>query len=217
MIDLIRVACYIKEVDKALELVNQFNILGYETSINIMAVSNAMEYELKKALAKINDSNVDIVYIVDSYGCLLSEDIIYLTQIFKEHLPNKFLGIHAHNNLQMAFSNTFFASNHGVLFLDSSIYGMGRAAGNCPTELLIGTLRSTKYDIKPILKLIQDLFVPLREKVEWGYLIPYTITGLLNEHPRSAMRLRGSKEKDSYLEFYNLLTSVETMDDTKKN
>jgi 4-hydroxy 2-oxovalerate aldolase len=116
----------------------------------------------------------------------------------------------------MAFSNTLLASNNGVLFLDSSIYGIGRAAGNCPTELLVGTIRSTKYEIGPLLKLISELFIPLREKVEWGYIIPYTITGILNEHPRTAMKLRASETKEQYLEFYNQLTSVETMDDTKK-
>lgn len=208
-LDLLRVACYLKDIDKAIELVEKFNKLGYETSVNIMAVSNAMEHDLTDALDKLNASSVDTAYIVDSYGTLFNRDFEHLINLFKKHLPNKQLGIHAHNNLQMAFSNTLFASQNGVNFLDSSVYGMGRAAGNCPTELLVGQLKNPKYEIRPILRVLEELFIPLREKIEWGYIIPYAITGQLNEHPRTAMALRNSENKDKFLGFYDKLTSVE--------
>src|SRR5699024_1774692 len=138
IIDLIRVACYLKDIDKGIELAHVFHDLGYETSINIMAVSNALEYELVEGLHKVNESNIDIVYVVDSFGSLYNRDIVYLIDLFKEAVPDKQLGIHAHNNLQLAFSNTMLGKNNGVRFLDSSLMGMGRAAGNCPTELLVG-------------------------------------------------------------------------------
>jgi 4-hydroxy 2-oxovalerate aldolase len=210
-LDLIRVACYLKDVDKAIDLVEKFHALGYETSINIMAVSNAMEHGLTEALEKLNHSSVDIAYIVDSFGSLYSRDFEYLITKFKKHCPDKELGIHAHNNLQLAFANTVLGTQHGVHFLDSSIYGMGRAAGNTPTELLLGYLQNPKYDIRPVLDCLEHLFIPLRKEVEWGYLIPYAITGQLNEHPRTAMALRNSENKDNYLDFYDDLTNVETM------
>ncbi|MFB5674614.1 aldolase catalytic domain-containing protein [Paenibacillus terreus] len=215
LLDLIRVACYIKDVDKAIELVNIFHERGYETTINIMALSNVMEHELLEAFELIKDSVVDVVYIVDSYGSLDHKDILHLTEKFKKHLPNKRLGIHAHNNLQLAFSNTLIAAEQGVELLDASVYGMGRAAGNCPTELLVTHLKHTHYKLRPVLDVIEKLMIPLREKEEWGYIIPYMITGTLDEHPRSAMALRASEDKDKAVDFYDKLTTPEVSFDQK--
>ncbi|MEC0092851.1 nucleoid-structuring protein H-NS [Paenibacillus macquariensis subsp. defensor] len=209
MIDLIRVACYIKDVDKALQLIQTFHDRGYETTLNIMALSNVMENELVEAFEMIKESVVDIVYIVDSYGSLDHKDITFLVEKFQTHLPNKRLGIHAHNNLQLAFSNTLIASEKGVELLDASVYGMGRAAGNCPTELLVSQLKNTQYKLRPVLDVIEQLMIPLREKEEWGYIIPYMITGTLDEHPRSAMALRASENKDKSVDFYDKLMTPE--------
>lgn len=209
MIDLIRVACYIKEVDKGLQLVQLFHDLGYETTINIMALSNVMEHELIEAFEMIKDSVVDVVYIVDSYGSLDYKDMELLIAKFKKHLPNKRLGVHTHNNMQLAFSNTLVAAANGVELLDASVYGMGRAAGNCPTELLVTHLKNTSYELRPVLQVLEELLVPLREKEEWGYNIPYMITGTLDEHPRSAMALRASENKDKVVDFYDTLTTPE--------
>lgn len=209
VVDLIRVACYLKDVEKGIALAEVFHERGYETSLNIMAVSNAMPHELAEGLAKVNVSNVDIVYIVDSFGSLFARDILYLIDVFKEHAPNKKLGIHAHNNLQMAFANTLLGKENGVTYLDASLMGMGRAAGNCPTELLVGTLKNSQYNIEPVLALLEEEMIPMREKVEWGYTIPYAIAGILNEHPRSAMALRASDDKDKYAQFYRGFMTVE--------
>ncbi|MGF7046693.1 4-hydroxy 2-oxovalerate aldolase [Paenibacillus sp. DS2015] len=209
MLDLIRVACYVKDVDKALQLVKLFHERGYETTLNIMALSNVMENELIEAFEMIKDSVVDVVYIVDSYGSLDHNDIKFLVDKFKTHLPNKRLGVHAHNNLQLAFSNTLVASELGVELLDASVYGMGRAAGNCPTELLVSQLKNTPYKLRPVLDVVERLMIPLREKEEWGYIIPYMITGSLDEHPRSAMAIRSSKDKDKSVDFYDKLTTPE--------
>lgn len=210
MIDLIRVACYIQDVDKALELVKTFHERGYETTLNIMALSNVLENQLIEAFKLIRESVVDFVYIVDSYGSLKPTDFEYLIEKFKEHLPNKRLGIHAHNNLQLAFANTLLAANKGVELLDASVYGMGRAAGNCNTELLLSEIQNPKYNVRPVLGMIEKHMIPLREKEEWGYIIPYMITGILDEHPRSAMAVRASDDKDKFLDFYDQLTTPET-------
>ncbi|MDB5054217.1 MAG: pyruvate carboxyltransferase [Bacilli bacterium] len=209
MLDLIRVACYIKDVDKALDLVQKFHDMGYETSLNIMALSHVLEHELAEAFEEISKSPVDIVYIVDSYGSMDAKDMEYLVDKFHSLLPDKQLGIHTHNNMQLAFSNTLVGVQKGVVFLDSSVYGMGRAAGNCPTELLVSYLKNPRYDLRPVLDVIERHMIPLRQKVEWGYIIPYMISGALNEHPRVAMALRESEDKDKFVEFYDKLTSPE--------
>lgn len=216
LLDLIRVACYVKDVDKALQLVQTFHDRGYETTLNIMALSNVMENELLEAFEMIKDSVVDVVYIVDSYGSLDHKDITYLVNKFKTHLPNKRLGVHTHNNLQLAFSNTLVAAENGVELLDASVYGMGRAAGNCPTELLVTHMKNTRYTLRPVLEIIDRYMIPLREKEEWGYIIPYMITGTLDEHPRSAMALRASDDKDNSVDFYDKLTTPEVTFEKKK-
>ena len=207
MLDLIRVACYVKDVDKAVDLVRKFHDRGYETTINIMALSHVSETELLEAFRLIHDSPVDVVYIVDSYGHLDFKTIDVLAKKFRDHLPGKKLGIHTHNNMQLAFANTIAAMDKGVTYLDSSVFGMGRAAGNCTTELLLGYLKNPKYNLKPVLTFLEKWMIPLREKVEWGYIVPYMITGMLNEHPRSAMALRNGPDKDKYADFYDRLTS----------
>jgi 4-hydroxy 2-oxovalerate aldolase len=210
LLDLVRVACYSKDVSKAIKLAGKFHQLGYETSINIMALSQVREYDLIEGLIEINQSPVDIVYIVDSFGNLLPHDIEYFIHLFQKYLPDKQLGIHTHNNIQLAFANTLVAQRGGAMYLDASLLGMGRAAGNCPTELLFRVLRDAKYDIRPVLELLEKRMIPMSGQVEWGYTIPYALTGLLNEHPRAAMALRQSEQRDQYRDFYDQLTSVET-------
>jgi len=213
LLDLIRVACYSKDVDKAIDLVEKFHGMGYETTINIMALSNVMEKDLLENLAMIKDSPVDVVYVVDSFGSLDMSDIQYLVEKFKRHLPEKKLGIHAHNNMQLAFANTLTANQLGVEYLDASVYGMGRAAGNCPTELLVTHLKNPKYNLRPVVDMIEKYMIPLREKEEWGYLIPYMITGTLDQHPRSGMALRNSEDKDQFVKFYDKMTTPELVHD----
>jgi 4-hydroxy 2-oxovalerate aldolase len=81
--------------------------------------------------------------------------------------------------------------------------GLGRGAGNCPMELLLSFLRNPKFDLRPVLKLLQEHFLPLRQKLEWGPLVPYNITGALNQHPRAAIELLDSPQRDNYVEFYD--------------
>jgi len=210
-LDLIRVASYIKDVDKGLQLVQKFHDMGYETTLNIMALSHVMENELNEAFELINRSPVDVVYVVDSYGSMNHKDIDYMVNKFQRLLPEKKLGLHMHNNMQLAFSNTVIGAEKGVEFLDTSVFGMGRAAGNCTTELLVSYLKNPRYDVRPVLDLIERHMVAMREKVEWGYIIPYMIAGTLNEHPRVAMAVRNTADKDKYVEFYDKLTTPETI------
>ena len=209
-IDMVRVAAYVKDADKAIALVNQFHGLGYETSINIMAISRDQGPELDEALAQIEkESKAQVVYIVDSFGALYQEPVEYLVTKFKGILKTKEVGFHGHNHMQLAFGNTIESIIHGANYLDATVYGIGRAAGNCTLELLLGFLKNPKFDIRPVLDLISKEFIPLREKLEWGYIIPYAIAGMMNEHPRSAMALRQSAEKENYSQFYETLINTE--------
>jgi 4-hydroxy 2-oxovalerate aldolase len=201
-VDMIRAATYVKYIDSAIELINNCHDLGYETTCNIMAVSREIELDLVAALKQLAKTPVDIVYVVDSFGALYCEQVEYLVKLYKEHLPGKTIGIHCHNQQQLAYANTIEGIIHDANYVDGSLYGIGRGPGNCCLELLMGFLKNPKFDLTPILKIIQDYMIPMRKEIEWGYLIPYMITGILNEHPRSAIALRKTQQKDKYAEFY---------------
>ena len=201
-VDMIRVATYVKDIDKAIELVHKSHDLGYETTTNIMAVSREIEPDLIEALKQLDKTLVDVVYVVDSFGALYCEQIEYLVKLYKKHLPGKEIGVHCHNNQQLAYGNTIEGIIHDANFVDGSLYGIGRGAGNCCLELLIGFLKNPKFKLTPVLKVIQEQMLPLRGEIEWGYLIPYVITSILNEHPRSAMEMRKTDSRDKYAEFY---------------
>lgn len=204
-LDMIRVATYAKEVDKAIDMVKDAHDKGYETTVNIMAVSTVLDFDLDEAVEQLAKSEVETIYLVDSFGALYSEQIQHLMRKYLKAVEGtgKQVGIHAHNNQQLAYANTIEAIIMGANRLDATIYGIGRAAGNCPLELLMGFLKNPKFNLRPIIEVIQATFLPLLEKIEWGYLIPYAITGIFNQHPRSGMALRASHEKDNYLKFYD--------------
>jgi 4-hydroxy 2-oxovalerate aldolase len=215
--DMIRVACYMKDIDKAISLCNMIMDKGYETTVNIMAVSTNTEREIDEGLSDLSKSDVPVVYVVDSYGAMYCEDVTTLVNKYKEALPGKTIGIHTHNNRQLAFGNTIQAIIDGANMLDASVYGIGRGPGNCCLELLLSFLQNPYYNLRPVLKLIQEYYLPLREKIEWGYIIPYMITGILNEHPRIAIAMRNSDQKNDFIGFYDMLTTPEFDENNNKN
>ncbi|MGN1319851.1 MAG: aldolase catalytic domain-containing protein [Acutalibacteraceae bacterium] len=207
VIDMVRVACYIHQIPAAVEMIEHFHNLGYETTCNIMAVSQANSDQIAKALEMLTNTPVDVIYLVDSYGSLYPENACELTQEYLAAVENtdKKIGFHAHNNQNLAFANTIETLSYGVSFLDVTVQGMGRGAGNCATELLIGFLKNPKYNLYGILQFIENYMPQLREQgIVWGYDLQYLCTGLLNRHPREAIEFTNKKSKD-YSAFYQSL------------
>ena len=206
VLDMIRVATYVHQLPAALEIVKDAKQKGYEVALNLMAVSTVPDFELDHALDVIKEvPEVDVLYVVDSYGSLYYEQIDDLISRYKK--TGKMLGIHAHNNQQLAYANTIYAAINGVKLLDTTMMGMGRGAGNCATELMVGFLKNPKFNLRPILKFVQETMLPMSQEMDWGYSVPYMVTGHYNEHPRSAIALRGSDRKDDYLGFYDEIAS----------
>ena len=210
VIDMVRVATYINTIPAALEIVEYCHELGYETTVNIMAVSNASDTDIDGALELISESNADGIYLVDSYGSLYPEQVARLTEKYLSYAEKagKYVGMHAHNNQQLAFANTIDAMAYGASYLDATVDGMGRGAGNCSLELLLGFLKNPKYKVNPIIKFIQQHMNTLREQgVKWGYDIPYMLTGQYNTHPRPAIQFVNDDRKD-YFKFANDLYDI---------
>ena len=192
-------------VYKALEMVKDAHDKGYQTTVNLMAVSTVPDYELNEGLEMLSRSAADAIYVVDSFGTLYSEQVQYLVRKYLGYCKSagKEVGMHAHNNLQLAFANTIEAIVLGANMLDATMAGLGRGAGNCPMELLIGFLHNPKYDLLPVLRCVQNSIEPLRGQLGWGFDLPYMMTGLLNEHPRAAIKFKEARTKGDIVEFYN--------------
>jgi len=173
-------------------------------------VTTVKEQEIDQVLEVLATSPADVIVVVDSYGAMYAEQVELLVKKYLDYgkASGKQVGIHAHNNQQLAFANSIEAIIHGANRIDASMAGLGRGAGNCPMELLIGFLRNPKFKIRPVYQVIQEQLLPLSRNVEWGPYVQYNITGQLNEHPRSAIAARGNGErKDNYTDFYDRLTS----------
>ena len=200
-VSMVRVACYGKDVDGAIALLHHAQDLGYEVMCNVMAVSTCTPQEVDTFLGKLRDSTIPNVALVDSFGAFYPHHVRYLIRKYKNWLrPDQRLGIHVHNNQETAFANTIVAVEEGAGLLDATVLGIGRGAGNCPLELLLMYLDSPRYDVEPVLALVEE-YAALKRDLKWGYHVPYAITGWLNQHPKDAIAQMSDTER-SVLEFY---------------
>lgn len=203
-VDLVRVATYLHQIPTAVDMIEDIHNKGYETSCNIMAISTAQEGDVRAALDLIGQSPVDVIYVVDSYGSMYPEGMARLVNLYQEYADkyNKKLGIHAHNNQQLAFANTIECVGDGVDYLDATYASLGRGAGNCAMELLLSFLKNPKYNIFPVLQFIDKYINELKAQgTVWGYDLQYLVTGILNQHPRTAIDFT-KKGREDYAEFY---------------
>jgi 4-hydroxy 2-oxovalerate aldolase len=208
VIDLVRVATYIHQIPTALDMVKDAQDKGYETTLNLMAVSTVPERELNEGLELMAKSGTQAIYVVDSFGSLYSEQVHYYVKKYQHACRGTGIevGMHAHNNLQLGFANTIEAIVLGCNFVDATMAGLGRGAGNCPMELLLGFLHNPKYDQRPVLRCVQDDIEPMRKKLNWGFDLSYMITGQLNQHPRSAIKYNATEPKEDIVEFFNTVS-----------
>ncbi len=211
VIDMIRVACYIHQVPTAIDMIKDAHDKGYETTFNLMALSTVPDAELIEALEIACESEANCIVVVDSFGSFYSEQVQHLVHKFMSYAKpaGKQVGMHAHNNQQLAYANTIEAIIAGAGMLDASMGGLGRGAGNCPMELLLGFLHNPKFKLRPVLKCIQDFIDPLHKEMQWGPDVPYMITGLLNQHPRSAMQFNDSGERTNIVKFFDQMVNEE--------
>jgi 4-hydroxy 2-oxovalerate aldolase len=192
-IDMIRVAFHKYDLENALKLCKKIKKKGYIVCANAMATFNYHDHELELLCKLVSDYNIDYVYIADSYGSLIPDDIdnIYhkLVHYFKSYNPlfQYKIGIHLHNNKQNAFANALHCIKLNFDIIDSTILGMGRGAGNLCSELLLSHLNG---NILPILKFADNYVKPLLNKYNnWGYNLPYLISAHFQCHPNYISKL----------------------------
>ncbi len=202
---MIRVAFCAHQVSEAVDMLHHASEQGYETMANLMAGSNITEEEIDTVLEAIAPTPAGTMVIVDSFGHLCREQIDRVYHKYSEALKGtgKEIGIHAHNHMHLAFANTFEAIVLGSNRADATMAAPGRGAGNRPMELLLGFLRNPKFQLRPVIELLQEHVPKIRNTVEWGPLVPFNITGQLNLHPRAAIEFRAKERRDDFVAFYD--------------
>lgn len=189
VIDLVRTATYIHQIPSAIEMIEDAKNKGYETSANLMAVSKVNDQDLDNGLELLAHSGVDVIYLVDSFGAFYPEQIKRLSDKYLNIAAKtgKKIGIHAHNNQNLAFANTIEGLTDGISFLDATVCGMGRGAGNCFMESLLAFLKNPRYNLSAIMDFIEKYMLEMKKNYNWGFDIPYLLTGIFNSHPSSAI------------------------------
>lgn len=175
--DFVRVACYPHEINTAINAVENFYSQGFEVFLHLMTADKFEDYELLKNWH--NKHILTSIYFADSFGAFLPTDV---EKIYKKLSDCGFerISFHAHNNLQLAFTNTIKAIELGAYSVDGTTFGMGRGAGNLPIELL---LKYLNRDNSKYLTLIQKFYLEHHQKTPWGYCFKSLLTGLNNIHP----------------------------------
>lgn len=192
----IRVVFYKHQIDKALELATAVKEKGYKLFMQPMVTIDYSLDEYAQLLKRVSELEPCAVSIVDSFGYMLKEDFRKYFKIMDNILdPGVIVGFHSHNNMNLAFitaQDILEYNTNRRIILDSSLYGMGRGAGNLNTELITNYYNMTlgqKYNENIILDLIGKYIMPIYEKLPWGYTPYLFITGLCHCHPNFACYL----------------------------
>lgn len=196
LVELVRLAVNREHFKEAITLLEQIKAKGYKVSLNAMNYNSFSKNERNELIAVLKRGGIDYIYVVDSYGSLFPYQIRPIVEPLLS-IPNIKVGFHPHNSLQMAFANTLEAMRCGVHIVDSTIYGMGRAAGNLPTEIIIAFLEKEKkdrYNSIPLLNIIDRYFVNLFNENKWGYQLPYMLSGMFQCHPNYVKTLMETHE-----------------------
>ena len=196
LIDGIRLAFHKKDSELAFETSFKIIELGYNLYFQPMVTKNYNEIEFLSLISRANKLDIYSFYIVDSFGSMTLEEFRKYVILANNNLnKNILLGYHSHNNMQLAFSNAINMCNMNLnrdIIIDSSIYGIGRGAGNLNTELITDYLNNTfnnKYNILPLLEIIDEFLSSLMKKASWGFSPAQYLSASFNCHPNYATYL----------------------------
>lgn len=195
-----RVAFHKRDEKEAILFCQQLKEKGYRVFVQPMVTNGYSEEEFYWMLAEMNHILPDGFYIVDSFGSMQDVDVRMYMRMADEQLHSEIcVGFHGHDNSKLAFFNAITAMDvckRHTLYIDSTIMGMGRGAGNLGTENLIEYFNSHgrhEYQIDPILKVIDEVIYHFYADGPWGYSLPFYLAARHNCHPNYARYLDNRK------------------------
>ena len=212
----IRIAFHNKDLNNVAKITKFFSNKGPKIILNLMQISELNKIKIIKTLKVINKLNIDAFYIADSFGSLNPGYITYLSKILKRYCKLK-LGFHAHDNLSLALKNAQKAIKENFTYIDSTILGMGRGAGNLRTEDIYPYLyKDDKIGIESLKKIKNKIFKPLKKKYKWGTDKYYKFAAKHSIHPSYVQELLNNKNY-SRKKTIQILKSLSKIDSTKYN
>jgi 4-hydroxy 2-oxovalerate aldolase len=192
-----RVATHNSTVRGATDLIRILKDRGYRTCYNAMGISLLSEKQIVTQLAEVASAKADVFYFADSFGSLRPEDVLRYLRLIRSEYAGA-IGIHTHDNQGMAFANTEAAVTEGVDYIDGTVMGMGRGAGNLKTEQMLLSLyfhhRRADLDPYALLEVIEDEFMPLHARYKWGWDFTYMVSGMQNIHPTYCQKLKSTHQ-----------------------
>lgn len=191
IVDTIRLPFHKKDIDKAIEYSKKITEKGYKLYLQPQVIMTYTDEEIISMIKKINELDIECVAIVDTFGQMTPKEVKEKTLLFDKYLrKNIKIGLHLHNNLQTAFANAMIfldiISEDRDVVIDTSLLGMGRGAGNLPTELLANYLNSRygkDYKLEPLLEASDNIISKIKEEHDWGYSLPYYLSAINGIHP----------------------------------
>lgn len=184
-VQLVRVACHVHEFERALPASMWLKERGYKVGFNLMQIADRSEDEVKSLARVANGYPLDVLYFADSFGSMTPQQAAQIVGWLKGEWPGE-LGIHTHENLGLALSNTLRAMEEGVTWVDATVTGMGRGPGNCRTEELaieLANRRGAEANMVPLMELLRTFFRPLQAEYGWGSNPYYYLAGKYGIHP----------------------------------
>ncbi len=217
-INMVRIAVNIKNYETSKILVKTLKKLGYKIGFNLMQSHGQSESFYFKVAKDIFSWNaVDVLYYADSLGCMEPDEIKFVSRNLLKGWKSQ-LGIHTHNNKNLALINTLTAISNHVTFCDSTILGMGRGAGNLPTEALITEASYKGYhhgSTQSLTKTIGD-FKKLKSELHWGPNYFYHFAANNNIHPTYVQKI-SDDSKYTKEETYEILKKLATIKSSSFN
>lgn len=196
----IRVIFKKNQRERALKYCEEIKAKGYKLFINPTFTNQYSDEELFNLVKEIQKIKPYGISIVDSMGIMKEKDLLRLYYIIDNNLSSDIaICFHSHNNLQLSFSNAqclMKVCNSRELIIDSTVFGMGRGAGNLCTELITQYINDNYkgiYDIVPVLKIVDEHINPIFAKTPWGYSVPYYLAATNHCHPDYAKYLVDKK------------------------
>lgn len=200
VVDGIRVAFHKKNMGEAIDLCRKIQQKGYQVYIQPMVSCSYTDEEFLQLIRCVNEFRPYAFYIVDSFGMMKEKDLVRLFYMVEHNLDcNIRIGFHSHNNMQLAYSNAqrlVTMHTNRDLIIDTSVYGMGRGAGNLNTELFVNFLNEnigSIYELKPLLSIIDEIINEFYQQNYWGYSLPNYLSAKHNAHPNYAKYLDDQK------------------------
>jgi len=184
-VNMVRIACHVHEFDKALPASIWLKSEGYKVGFNLMQIADRTEEEVSSLAEKASKYDLDVLYFADSMGSMTPSHCIKIIRLLREHWKGA-LGIHTHDNMGLALQNTKAAFKEGVIWLDSTVTGMGRGPGNSRTEELVieaAERRDSQINLVPLMSIIRRYFQPLKNEYGWGSNPYYYLSGKYGIHP----------------------------------